>query len=319
MLVVRTADTDDDGTGTTGTIRNNAWKTALYDAMDGAFAAAGICEGRLTLTTALPVTTADVTGATTVYWTPYKGKYIALYNGSTAWIRRLFVDTALALGAVTSGLPYDIFGYDNSGTFALEKLAWTNGTTRATALVLQDGVWVKTGATTRRYLGTILTTSATATEDSTVNRNVWNYYNRVEKPVRRRETNSVWTYNTATIRQARASALNQIGLVVGVAEATLDLSVLVTVTNDTTATIAVTGIGEDSTTTISVDAAGGLGIVPAANIYAMVTSRLVKMPAIGVHYYAWLEKGNGGGGSTQWFGVSVQGEAPTGLEGVWEC
>jgi hypothetical protein len=39
MAIVRTADVDDDGTGTTGTIRNNAWKTALYDAIDATITA----------------------------------------------------------------------------------------------------------------------------------------------------------------------------------------------------------------------------------------------------------------------------------------
>lgn len=36
MPITRTADTDDDGTGTTGTVRNNAWKTAVYAAIDDA-------------------------------------------------------------------------------------------------------------------------------------------------------------------------------------------------------------------------------------------------------------------------------------------
>jgi hypothetical protein len=34
MAIPRTADVDDDGSLTTGTIRNNAWKTALYDQID---------------------------------------------------------------------------------------------------------------------------------------------------------------------------------------------------------------------------------------------------------------------------------------------
>ena len=34
-MITRTADTDDDGTGGTGTVHNNAWKTAVYDALDG--------------------------------------------------------------------------------------------------------------------------------------------------------------------------------------------------------------------------------------------------------------------------------------------
>lgn len=37
MAIERTAITDDSGTGTDGTIINNAWKTELYDQMDGAF------------------------------------------------------------------------------------------------------------------------------------------------------------------------------------------------------------------------------------------------------------------------------------------
>lgn len=36
--IQRTADTDDDGSGTTGTIHNNAWKTAIYNAVDDASA-----------------------------------------------------------------------------------------------------------------------------------------------------------------------------------------------------------------------------------------------------------------------------------------
>lgn len=36
MAITRTADTDDDGTGTTGTIRSAAWKTELYGQIDAA-------------------------------------------------------------------------------------------------------------------------------------------------------------------------------------------------------------------------------------------------------------------------------------------
>lgn len=38
MAITRTADTDDDGSGLTGTIRNAAWKTELYDQIDDAIA-----------------------------------------------------------------------------------------------------------------------------------------------------------------------------------------------------------------------------------------------------------------------------------------
>ena len=38
---------------------------------------------RLTLTTATPVTTSDVTGATTLYLTPYSHNCIGLYDGTS--------------------------------------------------------------------------------------------------------------------------------------------------------------------------------------------------------------------------------------------
>ena len=41
VTIDRTAMTDDDGTGTTGTIINNAWKTQLYDQIDAALAEVG--------------------------------------------------------------------------------------------------------------------------------------------------------------------------------------------------------------------------------------------------------------------------------------
>jgi hypothetical protein len=44
------------------------------------------------------------------------------------------------LSGYTTGKPFDIFGYDNSGSLAIESLVWTNDTVRATALTLQDGI-----------------------------------------------------------------------------------------------------------------------------------------------------------------------------------
>jgi hypothetical protein len=137
---------------------------------------------RLTLTTGVPVTTADVTGATTIYCTPYRGNTIALYDG-TNWNMRTSSEFSLALGVLTASRPYDVFCYDNAGVPTLEFTAWTNDTTRATALVMQDGVLSKTGALTRRYLGTFYTTATTTTEDSATKRLLINYYHQVERPL----------------------------------------------------------------------------------------------------------------------------------------
>lgn len=108
---------------------------------------------RLTLTTGVAVTTSDVIGATTIYCTPFGGNKISLYDGAV-WRNYSSSEFSLALGVLTNKKPYDVFCYANLGVPTLEFLVWTNDTTRATALTLQDGVLVKTGAATRRYLGT---------------------------------------------------------------------------------------------------------------------------------------------------------------------
>src|SRR6185295_16261184 len=139
---------------------------------------------------------------------------IALYDGSAGWNVRTFSELTLAVPATTSQM-YDVFIFDNAGTPAIEALAWTNDTTRATALVLQDGILSKTGALTRRYVGSFRTTTVSGqTEDSATKRFLWNYYNRVTKSLMK-QGSSNWTYTTATWRQANADTANQVETIHG--------------------------------------------------------------------------------------------------------
>jgi hypothetical protein len=261
-----------------------------------------VCEGRLTLTTAVPVTTADVTAATTLYFAPYAGNRIALFDGSATWKTWAFSQLSIAVPATTATM-YDVWVYDNSGTPALELLAWTNDTTRATALTTQNGVLVKTGATTRRYVGSFRTTGVSGqTEDSFANRLVWNYYNRVHRPMRNAaETANSWTYTTATLRQANANATNQLAFVVGVAEVALRAQVIAACRNDNAGVLVNVGIGLDST---SANATGfqNAGIsTNVVNQQVPLTAQLVAYPAVGYHYAAWLEYSQATG-TTTWIG-----------------
>lgn len=133
--------------------------------------------GRLTLETGVPVSSADQADKTTLYYTPYVSNLISLYDGSD-WDALEFSELSLDISGFTASKPYDIFCYNNSGTPTLEGLVWTDGSTRATALTMQDGVLVKTGATTRRYLGTIYMAADQKCDDSVASRYVWNMYNR---------------------------------------------------------------------------------------------------------------------------------------------
>lgn len=260
-----------------------------------------VCDGRLTLTTVTPVTTADVLAATTLFFTPYKGNRIALFNG-TSWNWYTFAEISIAVPATTSQM-YDVFAFDNAGTPALELLAWTNDSTRATLHVLQDGVKVKSGATTRRFVGCMRTTTVSGqTEDSGLKRYVWNI-NKARRSLLRQESTSSWTYTLATIRQANGSAANQVEVIIGLAESLLDLEIHATVSNTNAPVAAGVMIGEDSTTTPVAGQAQGFLQTPAANTLCALHASLHKYPAIGRHVYSWLEASVATGTAT-WTGAA---------------
>lgn len=259
-----------------------------------------VVDGRLSLTSGTAVTTADVTAAGTIYFTPYLGNRLALYDGA-AWTIITFSERSLAL-SITSGKNYDVFVYNNSGTATLElSAAWTNDTTRADALTTQDGVLVKGGATTRRYIGTIRASGANTTEDSQTKRFVFNYYNRVPRFFFKTESTDSWNYTTATIRQANGAAGNQIEVVNGSSTESpmIDLMLQAVQGNPSSGVEVCAGFGEDSTTAFA--SGQVLGNVTTSTIRLPIVSFLKKPVALGYHYYAWLEF-SAATGTTTWYG-----------------
>lgn len=134
--------------------------------------------GRLTLESGVPVSITDQTAKTSIFYTPFIHDKIPLYDGA-AWSLIDFTETTLAVGTTTTTRPHDVFAFISAGSLALEHLVWTSDTARATALATQDGVLIKSGDATRRYLGTFRTVSTTTVEDSKAKRFLWNFYNRV--------------------------------------------------------------------------------------------------------------------------------------------
>lgn len=259
-----------------------------------------ICDGRLTLTSGTAVTTGDVLAAETLYWTPYKGNRVALYDGSTLWNVLTFTELSIDVPDATG--VYDVFVYNNSGTAALELTAWTNDTTRATALTTQNGVLVKTGATTRRYLGTFYSTIAGngQIEDSVANRFLWNYYNRVRRRMVITESTDTWPYTLATWRQANANAVNQLNFVIGVAEELVTASVYGVASNSGGNTIAAVGIGVDVTNANNANVVTPYTAGP-ANVWTCLHAAFIAVVAVGKHYLAWVEYSQASG-TTTWMG-----------------
>lgn len=163
--------------------------------------------GRLTLESGVPVSKTDQLAKTTLYYTPYVHNKIPLWDSSN-WVPVEFAETSIALGTLTALLPYDVYAYLNAGVLTLELLAWTNATTRATSVTLEDGRYCKAGDKTRLLLGTIAPITTTTIEDSTINRLVANMYNSIPRGIRYAagSSNHSWTPAGASLREYNGSS-----------------------------------------------------------------------------------------------------------------
>lgn len=294
-----------DGVDSTGFVTT----TTLYPIMRNE------CGLRLTLTSGTPVTTADVTAATSVFVSPINGGVCSFSDGVSAWTVLTPSETTITLGADAASTPYDVFCFNNSGTMNCERLAWTNDTTRATALVLQQNVWSKSGALTRRYMGTYRTTAVIGqTEDSKAKRFVWSNYYRKARELTRLETTASWTSSGAVFRQLNGSTTNQVAFVTGLAEEVVDVTATITGFG-TIASITQTAIGENSVVAASASS-GSMGLQLANTGYSSTSARLAKIPAVGYNFWAQLELSTTAG--TTFVGVlnTTAAGIQTGLVGV---
>jgi len=280
---------------------------------------AGLCEGRLTLTSGTPVLTANVTGATSLYYTPYAGNTVTLYDGSN-WRAYIFTERSLSLSGLSADTNHDVYLYDNTGTLTLEAVAWTNDTTRATALATQDGVYVKSGATARRYLGTFRTTGTSGQTAFTEHLGlVQNYYHRVPRVLFFTNTTSDWTSSVTSYRESNGGVgAVRAEIVTGVREDMVEAVLQCTVSVPDTATDqgGQIGVGVNSTTTATgirgkvINSAGTTGFIAAP---ALGVARV--LPALGYTYFTGLELSIVGGSIT----FTSFGETEYGGNVTWRC
>lgn len=273
----------------------------LQDLSKGAAANPGLNGYRLTLSTGTPVPSADVTAAGTLYLTPYKHSEIALYTGSV-WKVHKPGEISISLTGISTTAPTDVFVYDNSGTVTLELLAWTNDTTRATNLVRQDGVWCKTGALTRRYVGTIYGSAANVCEDSNAKRYVWNADNRVVRGSRQKDSTSSWTYASTTRRQANNGDADwRHDFVVGLDED--HMRVVAAVLQEATVAVPFFSIGIDSTTSEDTGAGGGTFTEQIGGGQVNATPQWIGRPGVGKHFVCAIEWNGANSTTTRYAGV----------------
>jgi hypothetical protein len=218
--------------------------------------------GRLTLASNTPVENADVTGATTVYYTDFNGDFVPVYNGSSWTENALSGQISLTLdsnsghtGYQASGNNYDLFVGLNSGTLELcTGPAWSSSSSRGTGagttqLQMVNGIWTNENSMTCRYgnvsgntltcaanqctfVGTMRATANGQTEHrcqsySTAGGGpavigVSNAYNMVPVMCSEADTNSSWTYTGSSWRAADNSTSNSVSFISPLAQNPFD-------------------------------------------------------------------------------------------------
>jgi len=288
---------------------------------------------RLSLDRTRSVPTADQTAKSVIYVVPHESGTIECWSGEDWVPRHVPYDLGstqtrkvlqLDISACVDATNYDVYVRNVTGQWSIMCRAWptTNrGTVPVHPDMHPDGLGVRDGRLvlgswggsvsdcqpsidpTWLYLGTFRTSAAGQCEDSAAKRFVWNMYNRVPRPMLALDSTDSWSYASSTIRQANASASNQIAFVRGlnVDEARAQVTVLAYASSD----VSCAGVGLDSTTVFVTDGTRGLSVIGYSNIIGTYRG----LPGLGYHYLTWLEAGTATGTHT-FFGDNTSGSLP---------
>lgn len=251
----------------------------------------------------------DSGSSTTIYATPFVSPHIALYDG-TKYVLKSTAAVGLALAGLTVDLPYDVFAYLSGGAPALELLAWTNATTRATAVSWTGGVLTKSGDQTRRYLGTIVPSAANTVTISARRKPIWNLYNQVVVRAQISDTNLVpFINNDPNFRAYNNDTNNALQVMLGLDQNAISIRVggTLSLNNDSGATSSSGryGIGIDSTTIDSSVFASKPLAPPPSSLNGIQFSAIASYSGhlLGFRTFTLLEQGKFTGGSVQSIGA----------------
>jgi len=277
-------------------------------------------QGRITTSTGVPVDTRNSsTGVTTIYYTPYVGRYVPIYNGTRFVMSDIggelscdLTDNTKSPAAAAADTLYDLFVWNDSGTYRLSRgPAWTTstdgsgdrgtgaGTTQLTQFT--NGMYANAVAITNgpgqylgTYVGTIKTNGSSAValyiRDSaaggvTLRCGYWNAWNAQKLTLAGYDTTASHTYTTTAFRQWNGATTFRAYLVVGVARDRGTARFLCDV--DGNGVSAAINIGFNSTTV-----GYGNNGTSSTSDQTQVASFASFFPAVGSHYLNPLEYGN---------------------------
>jgi hypothetical protein len=274
-------------------------------------------QGRLTLQTDTPVMTTTQSAKTTIYYTPYVGNLVPIYNGTsfamTAFseLSVLTTDATKSPAAIGVNKVNDWFVWNDAGTLRIgHGPDWTNDTTPSgtgtrPGLVMVNGIPLNNAAITNgpaaqrgTYVGTTHSNAssqldwiygAIAAGGTAGVFGVWNVYNRVYVTSLAGDLADSWTYNVIAVRAANAKTTMRHSFVCGLAEDcfTADYKSMHHPTTFNTTN----GIGYDVTNAFSGRMASNL------NPASITLSGDFSTTALGYHFFQACESGDTGGGT----------------------
>ena len=289
---------------------------AILNITEGAIL--GQPQGRLTVLSGNPVAY-GVTGATSLFYTPYLGQLVPIYDGAS-WIMhdvggelsQALSDAAKSPGAAAANSLYDVFVWNDGGTYRISRgSAWTNDSTRSSGLIRIKGILVNAAAIANgpaanrgTYIGTVMTNAAAqvrftlgsaAAGGGAAELGVWNMYNRVSLRAMVQDTTSNWTYSGTPFRPANNSSNNRVTWVVGLNEDLVEArySVMGQASSPEPVlgvSLAYAGIGIDTiSAAIGVSTAASISSASTINLIGLAQGAWSGLTGIGKHFVQAME------------------------------
>lgn len=291
-------------------------------------------QGYLTLTSGTPILTADTTN-TVLYYTPFKGAWTAVHNGSSL-VPFNFSEMQLTLttSQAASNI-YDVFIANNNGTPVIGTgPSWSAGTSGSitagscargtgaggTSLTRLNGVWVNnvqisliwntgSGNTTITvpanqgvYLGSIYVdgSAGQVTCHRTIGQSrkwgIYNAYNRVPVVLQVADPTANWSTGVS-FRNSNGSSANAFTVLDGLSEELVDASFSQRIQPQSGTQLGQIAIARNSSAgTIACSAS----LIDGNTVQSAVTVTTSQafLPAIGINNYCSMEDGGGGSGTT---------------------
>ena len=273
----------------------------------------GFCNGRLTLQSGAPIPTTAITAADRLFFTPYNGDRLALWDGFH-WNSYPLIELQLPLASTLAGKLYDVLCTAVGCNLSLSlSAAWASDTARTDALAFTDGVLTLATDKRKKYLGTVYCDTDGHASDTARAPNPANQFNQVPRPLIL-DGAGFWTMQAHTFAPANAGNADGAGhsdvqiIIPGVAAALpVRAELLAAVTGAAAWNSSNVAFGLDGAVTPTGQYAPAITIPTitseAGSCIALPRATINKTLAPGRHTLTWLEAAAAGGGIVTWYGL----------------